>query len=236
MQQAGTPTYRVWGADQTAREPIELPALVRAVQNRQVLATTWLYLVHEQAWQRAADLVELKMLFGRTTAGTAATPPSSTPAVPTGVLRRIKLLAALDEEKLELFVRYMEQVHARAGERVVAKGAHGAAMYLVLQGQLRVISVIDGRETMLATLEAGEAFGEISVLDQGPRSADVVANADAHLLKISAAAFEQLLRDAPAAAAPFLLSLSKSIAVRFRQITKRYEDTLQLARAGQQVG
>jgi CRP-like cAMP-binding protein len=104
-------------------------------------------------------------------------------------------------------------------------------MYLVLEGELRVRLMVGGKETLLVTLSPGEFFGEISLFDQGPRSADVVANTDSLLLKISSASFEKLLNDAPNLAAPFLFAMSKTLTSRIRADNKRYRDSIQFARA-----
>jgi len=91
--------------------------------------------------------------------------------------------------------------------------------------------MVDGKESALATIAAGETFGEISLIDQGPRSSDVVANKDSVLLKISSVAFDQLLREAPVLAVPFLLALSRSVVGRARGHNKRYEDSVHFIRA-----
>jgi len=75
-------------------------------------------------------------------------------------------------------------------------------------------------------LNAGEFFGEISLLDQGTRSTDVVAVQDCTLLKISAAAFERMTAEKPDLVAPFLSSLMKSVACRVRAENRRYRDSV----------
>jgi CRP-like cAMP-binding protein len=81
----------------------------------------------------------------------------------------------------------------------------------------------------------GECFGELAVLDEGPRSADVLANVESVILKISSIALKRLFKEAPALAAPFLLALSKTISSRVRNITKRYEDSILFSRAASQA-
>jgi CRP-like cAMP-binding protein len=103
-------------------------------------------------------------------------------------------------------------------------------MYLVLEGELRALSMIDNKETTLTTMAVGEAFGEVSLLDHGPRSVDVVANADSTLLRISAEALKRLLAESPQVAAAFMTALARSMATRMRQLTKRYEDSIHFAR------
>jgi CRP-like cAMP-binding protein len=99
-------------------------------------------------------------------------------------------------------------------------------MYLILEGELRVRMMRRGKESILATLKAGDFFGEISLLDEGPRSADVVANERSTLLKISAASFTKLRREAPALAEPFLHALGQILVGRLRTINKRYVDSV----------
>jgi CRP-like cAMP-binding protein len=113
---------------------------------------------------------------------------------------------------------------------VFNKGDHGDAMFLVLEGEVRARVMVGGRESTLATMTVGECFGELAVIDESPRSADVVANRESVLLKISAGALKRLFQEAPALAAPFLLGLSKTITSRVRTLTKRYEDSILFAR------
>ena len=103
-------------------------------------------------------------------------------------------------------------------------------MFMVLEGELRALTLVDGKESTLSTMGVGDFFGEISLLDHGPRSADVIANQNSVLLKISTASFEHLIREAPALALPFLFALSKSVVGRVRTLTKRYEDSIHFSR------
>jgi CRP-like cAMP-binding protein len=114
---------------------------------------------------------------------------------------------------------------------VVKQGEPDDGMYLVLDGELRVRLMIGGRETILATLGPGDCFGEMALVDQGVRSADVVANKDSILLKISPEAFDKLRREAPELAAPILYVISKTLAARIRADNKRIKDSINLARA-----
>lgn len=146
-------------------------------------------------------------------------------------LQRKKLFTGMQVEQLAGFARYFETVKVPQFGNLVRKGQHGDAMYIVLEGELRALSIIEGKESILATMGPGDCFGEISLLDQGPRSADVVANRDSVLLKLSSAAFERLVREEPAMALPFVLALSREAVRRVRQATKRYEDSIQFIRA-----
>jgi CRP-like cAMP-binding protein len=91
--------------------------------------------------------------------------------------------------------------------------------------------MVGDKETTLTTLTIGEFFGDISLFDHGPRSADVIANTDAIVLKISSTAFEKLAKEAPELAAPFLHAIGKTLTARIRADNKRYTDSVKFARA-----
>jgi CRP-like cAMP-binding protein len=154
----------------------------------------------------------------------------SVPFATLEALQRIKLFAGLGADQLECFARYLLPIKVAQFGNLVRKGQDGDAMYVVVDGELRALTIIEGKESILATMGPGDCFGEISLLDQGPRSADVVANQDSTLLKLSKAAFERLVREAPALAMPFVLELSRVAVQRVRHATKRYEDSIQFIR------
>jgi hypothetical protein len=232
------PRYRVWGSDDVAYGPVELPVLTNWVLDERVTADTWVFAEENRAWLKAAQMPELTIFFERRSsraAGTPGSPPSSPSKLKVGSLRRIKILAEMEEKQLQSFVQFMEVVTVKQFAHVFRRGDHGAAMYLVLEGELRARVIVDGKETTLSTIAAGDFFGEISLLDAGPRSADVLANTDSRLLKISAEAFDSVMREAPALAAAFLYRLSKSIGARVRVLTQKYQDSIHFSRAATAV-
>jgi len=116
-------------------------------------------------------------------------------------------------------------------DMVVSKDDPGDAMYLVLAGSLRVRQMIGEKETVITTLKPGEFFGEISMFDDGPRSADVIANEDSVLLKITKATFEALTKKMPEVATPFLMALGCSMAGRIRADNERHKKDLLVMQA-----
>ena len=237
---AKIPTYRVWGLDSVVYGALDLPGLIQWIRDERLTADQWVFTEHDNRWLKAADLPELQATLrskppgGVTGAATVGKGGLSLGAKPE-TLRRMKCFAHMDDRQIESFVRYMELLHCQQFSHIVRSGEHGDAMYLVLEGELRALAMVDGKEVTLGTIAAGESFGEISLIDQGPRSADVVANKDSVLLKISSGAFAQVLREAPALPAAFLLDLSRSVVGRVRSITKRYVDSVSFIRAAQKA-
>ena len=236
MQPDANIGFRIWGMDNAVYGPVELPTLVTRVKDERVIADTWVFSEKDNAWQTAARLPELRMFFqpkiAAAPADTGKEAASPFPAdIRPGMLRRVKNFVDLNDDQLQRFVKFMEVQQARQFTEVVKQGDHGDAMFLLLEGELRVRMMIQGKETVLVTLAPGEFIGEISLFDHGPRSADVVANKDSVLLKISADAFEKLRTEAPDLAAPFLFGICRTLTARIRADNKRYRDSVSFARA-----
>lgn len=229
------PGYKMWAVDGVVYGPVELPVLVCWIKEERVLADTWIYLEQSDTWQKAAQVPELKMFF-RNRPETGATTMFGrgeyVTGIKPGVLRRVKILADLNEQQLERFAQLMEVLNIKQWDEVVKQNSPGDAMYMVLDGELRVRMMITGKETILTTLGPGEFFGEMSLFDNGPRSADVIANKDSTVLKVSAQNFDKLLGRAPELAAPILSAIGKTLVARIRADNKRFKDSVNFARTG----
>jgi len=116
---------------------------------------------------RASDLPELKVLF-------KSKLPPERPPLPTrwgiqpGSLRRIKMLADVEERLLASLLTYLEVVRVAAFGEVVRKGDHGDALFMVLEGEVRARVMIGGKETTLATMGVGECFRRAGGRGSGP--------------------------------------------------------------------
>jgi hypothetical protein len=228
------PGYKMWAVDGVVYGPVELPTLVCWVKEERVIAETWIYVEQSDAWLKASEVPELKMFFrARATGGGATSAPTGfATGVKTGPLRRVKILAELNDQQLERFAQLMEMLTVRQWDEVVKQNSPGDALYLILEGELRARLMIGGKETILATLGPGEFFGEMSLFDNGPRSADVIANRESTILKVSAQNFDRLLSRAPELAAPILSAIGKTLVARIRADNKRLKDSVNFARAG----
>jgi hypothetical protein len=226
--------YKIFGADHQVYGPVELPTLVDWIKDERVTAETWIFLLEKNEWKKAAQMAEVKMFFQKKAAAAASMPAASglnIAGVKPGTLRRVKVFADFSDEQLEKFVALLEVQQVRQWAEIVRQGDTGDAMYLILEGELRVRLMVSGKETILATLQAGEFFGEISLFDSGPRSADVVANKDSLVLRITATAFGNMVANAPELAAPFLFAIGKTLTARIRADNKRYRDSIAFARS-----
>jgi len=224
MEANDAPLCFIWGIDHVAYGPVELPTIVSWIRDERVLPESWVYDQRATRWSPASEVTELKGMF-RKKADPAAAPPTR-PAIKSGSLRRIKILAEFADDQLASFARYLDVMPVSQYAQVVTAGEKGDSMFMVLEGELRVRVMVDGRESTIATLEAGESFGELALMDEGVRSADVIANKDSVLLSISNDGLKKLFQEAPALAAPFLHSLARMTAARLRQTNRKVEDSI----------
>jgi hypothetical protein len=225
--------YKVWGADDVVYGPVELPDLVSWVKDERVTGATWIYSEASDSWHKADHLPELQLFFRKKTAGGSApmAHPDTALQIKPGSLRRVKIFAELNDQQLETLANFVELRSIRQWTEVVRQGDPGDSMFLIMDGEVRVRLMINGRESTLVTLGAGELFGEMSFFDDAPRSADVIANKDTVLLKMKTEGFRQLAQEHPALATPILLAIARTLAARIRADDKRYRDSVAFARA-----
>jgi hypothetical protein len=229
----GDTDFIVWGLDQTAYGPVELPTLVAWVKDERVLSDTWIFAAKDSSWQKASQVPELQMFFRAKSKASGATDPhQAVTGIDPRALRRVKILASMNDEQLQRFATFMETEKVPQWSVIVKQGDRGDTMYLILEGELRVRINVMGKETILATLGVGEFFGDISLFDHGPRSADVVANTDALVLKITAPAFDELAKAAPEIATPFLRAVGQTLSARIRADNKRFGDSVKFSPGG----
>lgn len=129
-------------------------------------------------------------------------PDASTPRT----LLRDSWFASLDPDSRHALLAAGEALHLRHGEFVFRQGDDSTGFYGLASGMLRVSTLSEnGREAVLAVLEAGSWFGEASALDGQPRTHDVAAWGDVQLLRVGREAFDRLMGRAPFARAVALL-------------------------------
>ncbi|MCZ6754138.1 MAG: Crp/Fnr family transcriptional regulator [Gemmatimonadetes bacterium] len=131
------------------------------------------------------------------------------PLPPADVLRSVPLFSQLPEEDLLAFATLTRERTYPKGSVIVFEDDPGDALYLVADGQVKVVLIgEDGREVILTVLGGGTFFGEMALLDDRPRSAHVIAMEDSTLLLLRRDDFQARLRQSPAVAISLLAELS----------------------------
>ncbi len=122
-------------------------------------------------------------------------------------LRRIKFFAGLSDRDLRLVAELARPVRFDAGRAITSEGDDAGRFYLITDGDARVEVGGDPQ----GTLHAGDTFGEIALLDGGPRSATVIAETPVEALTIASWNLRPLLREHPSIAEAMLVEMCRRL-------------------------
>ena len=112
------------------------------------------------------------------------------------VLRNVPLFSGLEESELERLARVAGRRRVGRGEQVVRAGETADALLIMLTGRAKVTNFDEeGREVILAWLGPGEFFGEMGLIDDSPRSANVIAVENCELMVLGKQEFQRCMQD-----------------------------------------
>ncbi len=119
-------------------------------------------------------------------------------------LAAVPLFSACTKAELRTIAKLGTDTPEPDGAVLTEQGRPGSEFCLVLQGKVRCL--IDGKQ--VAVLGAGDYFGEMALLDRGPRHATVVADGPVRLLVLDAREFNGMLDTSPSIAKKLLVSFA----------------------------
>lgn len=154
-------------------------------------------MTEEQAAAARVEHAEAKAPSNETAATDASAP--TPPAPPATVereaqLARVPFFEGLTPEAMTMIAHVTTEEAYPYGTRIFQYGDPGDKLYIILEGKVRISREVGGMgEEALAVLGPGEVFGEMSLLDESPRSAGAIAHEKCRLLVITKDAFDDLL-------------------------------------------
>ena len=122
-------------------------------------------------------------------------------------LARVPLFSALSKKELQTIGRASDEIEVEEGKVLCEEGKPGHEFFLILDGEA---AVKRGKRT-IATLDAGRYFGELSLVDRGPRSATVVADSPMTLLVLGQREFSGILDQLPGVSRKLLCSMAERL-------------------------
>jgi CRP/FNR family cyclic AMP-dependent transcriptional regulator len=126
-----------------------------------------------------------------------------------GAIARVPAFADLGPEERDLLAGVLHPMQVRPGTVVCAEGEPARCCYFIVDGEVEVSkSFGEAGRKVLATLDAGDAFGQLSLVDPGRRSATCTAKGRARLLRLDRDDFERLFH----AGSPFAFKFQEAIA------------------------
>jgi CRP/FNR family transcriptional regulator, cyclic AMP receptor protein len=139
----------------------------------------------------------------------------------TGILRGTNLLRSVPPEDLKAIAAASRLRTFRRGQVVFTTGDPGDTVIVVVSGRVKVVvRSADGGELTLTVIGSGGVFGELSVADGGPRSADAETLEESHLLLVPREAIQDVSARVPAVAQ----AVTSSVAATLRRLTEAASD------------
>ena len=146
----------------------------------------------------------------------------------TEVLRGHPLMKALSEDQLLSFARAGELEVYKKEEVVVTEGTLGDAVYLLLAGRVAVTKKEAG-DRILAELEPGEFFGEMSLVEATARSATVVAMEESQIFRLPNQELHRLAENDPQSMNRMLVVIVRTLSGRLRKMNQTLATVAQLS-------
>jgi MFS superfamily sulfate permease-like transporter len=141
-------------------------------------------------------------------------------------LARTPLLRDLASTELQAVQQHLQPLRLSAGQPLFEQGDEGTRLYLLLSGSVSVLSrpEADGRSRRYLSISPGMLLGETALLDGGGRSAGAVADTDAELVSLDAAALAALERQHPALTAKLYRRIAIHLSQRLRATAATWRD------------
>jgi CRP/FNR family transcriptional regulator, cyclic AMP receptor protein len=131
------------------------------------------------------------------------------------LLARVPLFQDLSKKELSALIGEAKEVSHREGAVLAKEGEQGLGFFLIVEGTAKV--TVNGRTRR--KLGPGDSFGEISLLDEGPRTATVTAETPIKLLGITSWVFKRLVTANPQVAMKMLKTLASILRSSSREVT-----------------
>jgi len=137
-------------------------------------------------------------------------------------LSRVAPFSQLGRERLDSVAQIAHVEKHSVGTKLFSEGDPGDKFYIVVEGKVRVGKEIVGMgEEALDIIEAGQYFGELALIDEGPRSADAIVHNSCLLITITQGDFEELLMLNQQLAYEILWEFCRVLASRLRKMNDK---------------
>jgi CRP/FNR family transcriptional regulator, cyclic AMP receptor protein len=134
------------------------------------------------------------------------------------LLKRVPLFAKLSDTQAISLIGSLEKLRYKRSEHIIDIGEKSNALYVIISGRARVVIISDkGKEVVLATLGVGDCIGEMSLLDELPHSATVVADTQMDVLVLGRDAFSSCVMHN----APLAVSVMQGLVDRLRRANQK---------------
>ncbi len=141
------------------------------------------------------------------------------------LILNIPILGTLKDKELMVIEKYLNFIELTPGEIVFEEGDRGDYVCFVVEGSLDVLKRAEtGQDIVISTLSKGRSIGEMSVIDDLPRSASVKARTKATLLTLSRENFDYILAEHATIGVKILKGVARLLCLNLRKTSSRLAD------------
>lgn len=128
------------------------------------------------------------------------------------LLKKVSLFQNVEDSELTKVANLLAPRDCPKDTHIVTQDEPGDAMFIIAKGRVKVVLYGDnGREVILTLLKSGEFFGEMALLDDLPRSANVIAHEDSQVLVLKRDQFAEHIKNSPTTALNVMAELSRRL-------------------------
>jgi len=139
------------------------------------------------------------------------------------ILKKVSLFYGLDDNQLSKIVEYLEEKNYEKGEIIFEEGSPGNSLFIIKNGRVEVRLKRGDLVLVLAELDEGSFFGELSLITDTPRSATCTALKDTSLYVLKKDDFWKIVEKDPRIGVVVLKNLAEELADRIRETNKNLE-------------
>ncbi len=134
------------------------------------------------------------------------------------ILKKIALFDGMTSLQYQKIAAVLTEGKSTAGTRIFREGDTGRSMFIIVDGRVRISKTVPGvGEEALAILEKGQYFGEMSLIEDEPRSADAIAHSDCTLYELSREKLDQVMFTDKELANVLLWTFVRTLSARLRE-------------------
>ncbi len=141
------------------------------------------------------------------------------------LLLGLPIFKGLDPDRLKILAPHFHVMDLPAGDTLFLEGSTSSYVCFVVKGALDVLKRVDvGGDVVLTTLREGRSIGEMSIIDDFPRSATVKAQTDATLVILTKDSFDRIATERPDLGFEILKGLARLLSMNLRKTSARLAD------------
>lgn len=141
------------------------------------------------------------------------------------ILKEIPFFEEFSDDELDFFSKKVSLRSFPAQTVLFNQGDIGDFLFFVVEGMVDIrLESTDSKQKIIATFGRGSSVGEMSIVEDYPRSANIVVTTPAELLLLTKNRFESICQENPQIGIKFLRGLIKNLSMRLRKSTGRFAD------------